>query len=192
MTASSEDFPVLKPDPQVSFYYRLLALEELYLHDASSRTVAEIRIELLDHELARYVSVEHLSRVASFGLRGEVFFPVPCLIRSEPYLLGYYRLLLGFSQKEFYNKGPFGRFKRLEERGEIPDRVVSNIDSLCKSMVQSAANLQRPVTFSIWTRSRMPPRRSTSISASFLVLCWASVSDTTLAFSSLPIPLDHT
>lgn len=61
--------------------------------------------------------------IASFGLRGEVFIPVPCVLRANPYLLGYYRLLLGLSQKETYNKGPFGRFKAMEERGEIPGKL---------------------------------------------------------------------
>lgn len=66
-----------------------------------------------------------MRKVASFGLRGEVLFAVPCVLAANPCLLGYCRLLLGLSQKEFYGKGPFGRFKRLEDEGLIPERAAA-------------------------------------------------------------------
>lgn len=106
--------PVLPPDLQVSFYVRLKSLERLYLQEALRKTVQEIDLVTLDDELSEYVDRSYLTRVAAQGLRGEVFFPTPYLLRTNPFLLGYYRLLFGLSQKEFYNKGPFGRFKRLD------------------------------------------------------------------------------
>jgi hypothetical protein len=68
-------------------------------------------LEILNGELSSYVDSEHLKRLAFFGLRGEVCFPVPYLLTRNPYLLGYYRLLYGFSCKAFYDQGPFKRFK---------------------------------------------------------------------------------
>ncbi len=59
-------------------------------------------------------------------------------MERNPFLLGYYRLLLGLSQKEFYSKGPFGRFKGFEERGEIPPHLEDQVPALCSSLIQSA------------------------------------------------------
>ena len=135
---SNDSFPVLKPALQISFYYRLQALQDLYLHDALRKTVESVDIETLDDQLVQYVKPEYLKRVASFGLRGELFFAVPCMVEANPYLLGYYRLLFGISGKQFYDQGPFGRFKRFEKKGDIPDRVRSDIPALCSSLIQTA------------------------------------------------------
>lgn len=131
-------FPALRPDLQLSFYHRLKELRERYLQEALKRTVESLEIAKLDRELAEYVSAAHLRRVASYAIRGEIFFPVPYLIGANPFLLGYYRLLYGLSQKEFYNKGPFGRFKRLEDGGTVPVELEGEIAALCRSLVQTA------------------------------------------------------
>ena len=138
MEETAAQFPVLDPHLQVAFYHRFLELEHLYLQDALKRTVAGIGLDSLNAELSHYVAAEHLSRVASFGLRGEVFFPVPLLIHAEPRLVGYYRLLFGFSQKEFYNKGPFGRLKQLEDGGKIPAPLELVIIPFCQSLIRTA------------------------------------------------------
>jgi len=137
----SAEFPVLKPNLQISFYYRLQELRELYLHEALKKTIEKVETDVVDRELSRHVKAKHLKRAASFGLRGELFFPVPCLIEANPFLLGYYRLLFGLSQKEFYNKGPFGRFKRLEDRGEIPPSLSSQVPTLCSSLCRTSEGL---------------------------------------------------
>jgi len=134
-------FPVLRPDLQVSFYRRLQELRARYLQEALRKTVESADLTTLDRELAKCVTAKHLRRVASYAIRGEVFFPVPCLLRANPFLLGYYRLLYGISQKEFYNKGPFGRFKRLEDGGALPPEVDGEIATLCRSLVQTGQAL---------------------------------------------------
>jgi hypothetical protein len=68
---------------------------------------------------------------------------VPAILAANPFLLGYYRLLYGMSQKEFYNKGPFGRFKTLEDEGRIPERVAPLVAPLCESLVATGALLVR-------------------------------------------------
>ena len=130
--------PVLEPNLQISFYFRLQEIRELYLHKALKETIKSLNITQLDQELSAYVKPERLKQVASFGLRGEVIFPVPYLLETNPFLLGYYRLLIGLSQKEFYNKGPFGRFKRLEDRGSITDSLRDELPALCSSLTKSA------------------------------------------------------
>jgi hypothetical protein len=83
--------------------------------------------------------------LASISIRGEFLFPVPCLLRANPRLLGYYRLLLGFSQKEFYSKGKLGRFSSMEEKGKISGRVAGEITDLCQAFSQRASELLREI-----------------------------------------------
>ena len=138
---AAQPLPVLEPNLQISFYYRLQGVRRLHLQDALRDTVSGLDIQTIDGQLGTYVERAALQRAASFGLRGELFFPVPIVIRANPFLLGYYRLLLGVSQKEFYNKGPFGRFKCLEESGTITQRLEPRIDELCRCLIGSAEKL---------------------------------------------------
>ena len=98
-------------------------------------------LETLNSELSEYVDSKHLKRLASFGLRGEVCFPVPYLFRLNPYLLGYYRLLYGFSCKAFYDQGPFKRFQSLENDGTVQNRLESLIPAFCRSLAKTGEML---------------------------------------------------
>ena len=63
------------------------------LLDALLSTVSTLEISQIDHELADLVPPCALREVAGWGLRGEILFAVPCVLESNPALLGYYRLL---------------------------------------------------------------------------------------------------
>ena len=106
------------PDLQITFYNRLHELRESFLLQALLRAVSTLDICRVDKELSLFVSKSALQVTASWGLRGELLFPIPYLLAHRPQLLGYYRLLLGFSQKEFYGKQyGLGSMKSMEERG---------------------------------------------------------------------------
>jgi hypothetical protein len=96
---------------------------------------------MMDKELSRFVPKSVLSKLASFGLRGETVFPIPLLLNQNPYLLGYYRLLYGFSQKEFYGKSGLGRFKGMEDNGRINNKVQNEIVNLCHILIKSGTFL---------------------------------------------------
>jgi len=131
----------LSPSLQISFYYRLTSIRSLWLHQALQEAVEQSDLNSINADLSAFVSTGHLARVAGFGLRGEVLFATPALLRKKPALLGYYRLLLGFSQKEFYGRGRFGQFKRMEETGELSPAGEQRIEDLCRSLSASAAKL---------------------------------------------------
>ena len=80
--------------------------------------------------------------MARHGLRGELAFPVPCLLENYPKLIGYYRLLLGFSQKAFYSS-EFGLsgFKAMEEKGILSKNIKNLLPELCNSLIQSSCLL---------------------------------------------------
>ncbi len=131
------DFPILSPALQLGFYERLEKAQKTLLLPALLEQVGQLDIGLLDQELLAFVGNDRLSFVARRGLRGELVFPVPYVLSAKPTLMGYYRLLLGFSQKEFY-KGPFGRFKKMEADGVLTRETGALLKPLCESLVQSS------------------------------------------------------
>jgi hypothetical protein len=132
------------PDPklQISFSKVLQNMRETYLQEALSKTIDLIDISKLDKELSDYVPEKYLKSLAKHGLRGELIYPVPYLLESNPYLLGYYRLLLGFSQKEFYTAA-FGVsiFKNMEMKGTLLERHKNKLPELCEALIKSAIAL---------------------------------------------------
>jgi len=130
------------PDLQIGFSFALEKIRNEYLQEALGSTIKEIDIRLLDTELGLFVSKEDLVALASKGLRGELLFPVPCVLAANPKLLGYYRLLLGFSQKAFYSSD-FGTsaFKGMEDNGKLTPQSRKKIGGLCRALIISASKL---------------------------------------------------
>lgn len=130
------------PDGQIDFAAALAGFRGLYLQDALSGTVKNLLIPDIDKELAAYVPAHSLSTLAAHGLRGEMVFPVPVVLQANPRLLGYYRLLYGYSQKEFYNSASgLGRFKSMEERGAIRKEVAAEVRALATALCEAGAFL---------------------------------------------------
>jgi hypothetical protein len=137
----SASFPVICPDTQIAFAARLREVRGLYLREALQETVAGLSIAELDAELGRLVPAEPLRLVASFGLRGEVVFPVPLVLRQNPHLLGYYRLLYGISAKGFYKRPHFAGFGPMEDDGRVPARADGCLEAACRSLIATASLL---------------------------------------------------
>lgn len=132
--------PSFSPDLQLQFWARLQQIRNKYLSEALSQTVKDLDITKLDDELGEFVGSSRLAALAAYSLRGETFFPVPYLLKCKPLLLGYYRLLYGLSQKEFYKK-PFSRFKPMEEQNQLSSANEEFLPPLCKSLVETAWKL---------------------------------------------------
>jgi hypothetical protein len=130
-------FPVMSPDLQISFYFRFQEIKNFYLGEALQRVITSIDIPTIDNQLAIFVPGQYLNKISSFGIRGEVFFPVPLIIQTSPYLLAYYRLLYGLSKKDFYHKNYFYKFAALEKNGRIPNETVKLIPALCRSLIST-------------------------------------------------------
>lgn len=145
--AKNEDIKVLIPELQASFYYRLKTIRELYFHKALGDTVQAINIRDLDKELALFAPDRCLQKLAKFSLRGEAIFPTPLILKSNPYLVGYYRLLFGYSQKEFYGNTGLGPFKLMEEKGRLIDSTAEKIDQFCLLMAHSGEYLVKEIDY---------------------------------------------
>ncbi len=132
-------FKIPKPDLQITFFHRLKEIRKTYLLDSLLSVVATLQIPKLDEELGAFVSNKGLQKVAGWGLRGEIVFPVPCILHANPKILGYYRLLLGFSQKQFYgSQYGFGHFKPMEEKGLLSAENEAVLTDLCQTLCASA------------------------------------------------------
>ncbi|MCI8538628.1 MAG: XcyI family restriction endonuclease [Oscillospiraceae bacterium] len=102
-------------------------------------TVASIEIDRIDDELHSFADHGSLQTLAAHGMRGELLFAVPSILKYNPRLLGYYRLLLGYSQKSFYTTATgAGMFKSLEERGVLSTRQHDALPELCTALNKSA------------------------------------------------------
>jgi hypothetical protein len=132
-------FKTPKPDLQITFFYRLQEIRKTYLLDALLSVVATLQIPKIDAELGNFVSHNGLQKVAGWGLRGEIVFAVPCILHANPKILGYYRLLLGFSQKQFYGaQYGFGPLKPMEEKGLLSTGNEAVLPDVCRALCASA------------------------------------------------------
>jgi hypothetical protein len=128
-------FKIPAPELQIEFSLALAEIRRLFLQEALQDTVRNVRISELDVELASYVSAKALSAMAAHSLRAELVFPVPLLLRENPRLLGYYRLLYGFSQKAFYTaETGIVSFKGMEVRGVIARGRDKDMESMCRAL----------------------------------------------------------
>lgn len=130
------------PELQISFAGVLSELRALYLQDALRDAVAALRVPDIDAELAEFVPAHSLAALASHGLRGEMMFPVPSILNANPRLIGYYRLLYGYSRKEFFTTATgLSRFSSMEGRGVIGKGISASIPDLCREMCKAGALL---------------------------------------------------
>ncbi|MFO7776447.1 MAG: XcyI family restriction endonuclease [Candidatus Hydrogenedentota bacterium] len=130
------------PELQIDFAKSLYDIRQEYLQEALRRAVDNISIRTLDQELSEYVREDDLRLLATRGLRGELLFATPCVLEVNPKLLGYYRLLLGFSQKIFYGKGlGISRFASMEKEGRLGVANRSRLSPLCQELAGSASAL---------------------------------------------------
>ncbi len=127
-------FQPIAADKAVNLYEALISVRRLQLHPALGRTVSEVGVAAIDAELAELVPKPSLNHVASQGLRGERVFPVPSVVRHAPPLIGYYRMLLGLSKKEFTKLG-YGSWKGAEEKGIIAARLDSETPAFCRGLI---------------------------------------------------------
>lgn len=132
-------FTLPAPAQQISFTQKLLEARYRYLQQALSETVRTEDIADIDRELAQLSPRKSLNALARKGLRGELLFAVPVLLRANPYLVAYYRLLLGYSQKEFFTTATGASiFKTGESRGVLSASALEALPMFCAAMNQAA------------------------------------------------------
>jgi hypothetical protein len=141
-----KSFMIPSPDLRIDFSIALVQIRRECLQEALCKAIKDMDIAGLDKELADFVPKKDMAILANRGLRGELLFPVPCLLTRNPKLIAYYRLLYGFRQKAFYG-AEFGLaiFKPMEDRGLISKSNGESIPSLCHALSECASSLLKGV-----------------------------------------------
>lgn len=132
------------PSQQIDFAFALKHFRAKYLQNALFETVRKVKISDIDKQLARFAQDHDLSILARAGLRGELLFPVPVILKENPFLLGYYRLLMGYSQKEFYGHSKrfnASQFKTMETKGKLTVAAEAELTDLCHAFCDVASEL---------------------------------------------------
>jgi hypothetical protein len=143
----------LSPSRQVLFHRMLVAARKSVLMDALSETLGQLDPNIIKKQILVYVPADVQKALAAAGIRDEHVFPVPSVLEKKPTLIGYYRLLLGVSQKRFYRKGTgLGPFKSMETRGLLSRKKRPDLEYFCASMAGNLAELVRKISPKITAR----------------------------------------
>jgi hypothetical protein len=136
------DIAVPMPDKQVQFHASLTAARSKWLPDALDSALADVDADELADEVKTYVPKEARTALQQLGIREERVFPLPCVLRASPHLIGYYRLVLGVSQKQFYTSATgLTPFKSMEVRGQLKEALDPRLHELCVGMAEAATDL---------------------------------------------------
>ncbi len=143
----------LSPSRQVVFHQMLVAARKSVLMDALSEALGQLDPNITKKQILAYVPADAQKILAAAGIRDEHVFPVPAVLETKPTLVGYYRLLLGISQKRFYRKGTgMGPFKSMETRGLLNPKKRPDLERFCTVMAENLAELVRQISPKITAR----------------------------------------
>jgi len=138
---------------QIAFHQLLVAARKTWLMDALSEALRRVDPKTLKQQISRYVPDDAQQILAAAGVRDEHVFPTPIVLGIKPTLVGYYRLLLGISQKTFYGTGTgMSQFKSMETRGMLNDRQKEMLPTFCHAMCEGLAELVRQMSPTITSR----------------------------------------
>jgi hypothetical protein len=125
----------------------LVAARKSMLMDALSEALGLIDPDITKRQILAYVPAASQKILAAAGIRDEHVFPVPAVLEKKPTLVGYYRLLLGISQKRFCRKGTdMGPFKSMETRGLFNPKRRPDLESFCRVMAENLAELVQQIS----------------------------------------------
>jgi hypothetical protein len=128
----------------VAFHQLLASARKTWLVDALRDALREVPADTLREQLGEAVPRDAGGLLATADVRDEYVFPVPVLLEAAPSLLGYYRLLLGTSQKAFYRGDTgFGFFRAMERSGTLKAAQREKLPELCAALAEPLAELVR-------------------------------------------------
>lgn len=143
--AETPDVAPLRPPGsarQIAFYQLLVAARKKWFLDALSEALGRLDPSTVKAQVVEYVPKAAQKALAAAGLRDEHVFPLPIVIEAKPSLVGYYRLLLGASQKAFYQGYTrMSAFRSMEETGLINKKQVAKLPGFCKAMALPLAEI---------------------------------------------------
>ena len=137
------------PAKQIGLQQLLTASRSTVLRQAVADALAISDPADVARDLDACASAESRQVLAAAGIRDEFVFATPTVLRAKPTTLGYYRLLLGVSQKAFYtSETGFGRLKAMELNGRIPN-AAGDLTDACAAINAQVAELISQISPSV-------------------------------------------
>ena len=138
---------------QVTFHQLLVGARKKWLIDALREAVGRVDPLALKAELGNYVPEDVQRILATAGIRDEEVFPTPVVLEAQPTLVGYYRLVLGMSQKTFYRRETnMAPFKSMETSGVLRPRQRPLLPEFCARIAEPLAEVIRQLSPSVTPR----------------------------------------
>src|ERR1022692_4683409 len=135
-------FALPPPVRQLYVHSMLITAREMVLHEVLLKALAEVDPDVLSAEVRRYGPKAARQILQAAGIRDELVFATPSVIKQRPSALGYYRLLLGISQKIFYTTATGAApFKILETDNILPTELVPHLGDLCETLDDALGQL---------------------------------------------------
>src|SRR5262249_21748519 len=115
--------------------------------------LSQVDPSIIKAEILQFAPPDALKVLASAGVRDEHVFPTPSVLQAKPTLVGYYRLLLGASQKTFYGGGTgMAAVQSMELTGALTQKQSALLPEFCKSMSEALAELVRQISPAVTAR----------------------------------------
>ena len=132
---------------QLAFHQLLVAARTTWLVDALNEALASVDPRIVKAQTLEYAPTDALKLLAAANVRDEQVFPTPIVLETKPTLVGYYRLLLGSSQKAFYrSETGLGLFKAMEVTGNLGPKQETELPQFCRVMCKSLGELVRQLS----------------------------------------------
>jgi len=114
----------------------------IWLQDAVLTAAKSVPPSQLRTELNEVVPANAFELLGGADVADELVFATPSVLRHSPSALAYYRLLLGVSQKQFYQSGTgLNVFRSMEDSGRISLAARNRLSELCIALNGEIAKL---------------------------------------------------
>lgn len=144
--SSKKSDATLSVAKQLAFQPILVAARKAKLASAVSAAAAGCAQQALRADVSRLGDARVLKLAAAAGVRDELVVATPCLLKQKPTTLGFYRLLVGISKKQFYHgSSGFGLLEAMEEGGAITARQEAALEPACVELNRLIAELIIPL-----------------------------------------------
>lgn len=135
------------PTKQLAIHQLLVAARQTVLHQALGDALKGLDPSVVAAELAILAPNDARRVLAQANIRDEHVFATPVVLTAVPTTLGYYRLLLGVPQKQFYtSQTKLTPFKPMEEHNRLPAKVIPLLTGFCSAFNRQMAELITLIT----------------------------------------------
>lgn len=135
-------FVLPPPTRQLYIHSFLMKARDEVLHSVVRQAAQSVPPKTLSTEMQTHAPANGLALLQGTNVRDELVFATPCILTAAPSALGYYRLLLGISQKQFYTTASgVLPFQSMEVSNTIRPTAIGDLPDLCNALNDEMTSL---------------------------------------------------